>query len=205
MTIKSTIIAFGVATAAANASTVSISALVDYGLANSSGSELSSSSLIKVGYFDTIQDSNLSSSSFAALEADFQEFGSAFTGTGNATGFNQHFDISIVADSTGFENDNIYVWVFDGTTVNNSSSHGVFSFTENFPNQGGNPNSIALSFEMTPPNSTVSSHIGGFGSNTSSATGGALYEMTAIAAVPEPSSTALLGLGSVALLLRRRR
>ncbi|MFC5051848.1 PEP-CTERM sorting domain-containing protein [Rubritalea spongiae] len=43
------------------------------------------------------------------------------------------------------------------------------------------------------------------GETANNVSGSAVYQLTLVAAVPEPSSTALLGLGGLALTLRRRR
>ena len=208
---------FLVLATAASASTVSVSAIIDYGFADSTGNELTIPSLMKIGYFRSISDSNLSSSTLVNLEADFEQFGSdTTTGTGNADSFPMHFDISISANistdgsTTDFVNNKIYVWAFDGASTATSTSHGIIAFDDMFPGQLTNPNSIALSFEESKA-SEFETLVGSFktdppnfASTSSAISGGELLDF-ALITVPAPSSVTLLGLGSVALLLRRRR
>ncbi|MFC5051523.1 PEP-CTERM sorting domain-containing protein [Rubritalea spongiae] len=202
-----TVALFTTSVTIANASvTVTAQAITNNGLADSTGADLAEDSLIRIGSFQSFSNAEIITKSLIELEADFIEFGSGVTGTGFAEGYGAHFDISITgvdSDALGINGDSIYVWAFNGETTNTSSEHAIFEFTETFPNNSDIPPSQSVSLETGGSFNTVIGVLDA--GNTSNAGIGPLYLTQAITAVPEPSSTALLGLGSVAFLLRRRR
>lgn len=106
-----------------------------------------------------------------------------------------------------FDNKPIYLWVFDGTTVNNSSEMGIFRATAAtvpwaFPtNANGVGDTVTLS--TTSGGAPTIASIGGFGAATSSQ-----FQLTNqfnISPVPEPTTFAFGVITGLSVFCRRRR
>ena len=102
-----------------------------------------------------------------------------------------------------FNGKTIYLWVFNGTSVANSTQMGIFQATGASPawtfptNGGGVGDSVTLA--TTSSSAPTISALGGAGSASST-------QLVLSAAVPEPSTwVALVGAASFVAMLRRRR
>jgi len=105
--------------------------------------------------------------------------------------------------ATFFDGDPVYIWIFNGTTIANSTQVGVFrdaaaTVPWTFPtNTGGSSDSVSLS--TSPGGAPTLAAVGGAGSVSST------QIILAAAGVPEPSHSILALLGVSALAFRRRR
>ncbi|MGJ8673390.1 PEP-CTERM sorting domain-containing protein [Rubritalea sp.] len=112
--------------------------------------------------------------------------------------------LAVDFDTSAYDNESVYVFAMNGTSAGSSTEAFIWKAAGITFNNTGDPftsgvdgGATAQSFSMTSANGSLI-----FGSET---TAGNPFATADVSAVPEPSSTALLGLGSVALLLRRRR
>ena len=146
------------------------------------------------------------SGSFDDIAAVFAEYGTGETGTGAQAGFFGQ-TINNAGGTSDFDNDQIYIWIFDGDTANASTENGLFSLVDadapavpwRFPVQTGTGTdgvSIVLA-DLFDGNGAASD-----GSQIDSQTVGG---RVILAPIPEPSGAMLAALGGVFLVFRRRR
>ena len=101
-----------------------------------------------------------------------------------------------------FNTKNLYVWLFNATTIASATQMGIFRSTDAvtpwlFPTNGGVSDTITFSTTSAGAPTMVS--IGGAGSATTT-------NMQLVAAtVPEPSALALVGVAGMGMLAARRR
>jgi hypothetical protein len=155
---------------------------------------------IRLGYFSTISDVNLATSSYSQLSSDFQTYGgdSAVFGKSGLSGF-----FAISADtgtkdfSSSFIGKNIYL--FGLSTANTEGL--IYKFSQTFqvdPVDPTPPSSQNLTFTLSASNYLL-------GSNDSTLTGPAIAGAGRMATlIPEPSTFLLASLGVLGLLRRRR-
>lgn len=186
-----------------NFDTTSSSTIATSTLILDNGSQIAiGSGSVAVGYFDL---SDINSASDSEIVSSFVSFGTSSRFT-NGLAIDGFFDFNRQAtvDSAGTNNAfiNKTIGILIGNAVDFTSStrfaavefDGIFFADDNTPNSGA-------SGSINDGNSTI--HVG----TDSGAfdTGAFTSDSITLVTVPEPSSTALLGLGSLALLLRRRR
>ncbi len=169
--------------------------------------------VVAVGYFDSlVSPAQFSSTNRAALLTDFQQFGvsdtSGFQNPFNVDGFfSASFNGSIPKPSNGgvpssFIGKTLCTVIGNASTLETSTDFIVFrhdgeEFEAETAGVGGNSGLVKPTdgtLLLGTDNGTITVSSSDVGS----------YRMAAIP-VPEPSSMALLGLGGVVLLLRRRK
>ncbi len=125
-----------------------------------------------------------------------------FFGTNQVTG-SIHEDTTVGGDASAFDNKQIYLVLFNGTTISGSSQMGIFTSTSwTFPTNtnGGSDVSPTYVTNTASTSPTVTAVAGTVTGATNSP--GTLQ----LAATPEPSTLAtLFGATGVLALLRRRR
>lgn len=113
-------------------------------------------------------------------------------------------DDSTTADA--FNSKPLFLWVFNGTTIANSTQFGIFRSSNAttpwvFPNNGnppgiGDKTTLGLTVGAAPSVEAIGG--AGFGSTTTAG-------LRLVSSVPEPGSATLIVLGAVAFASRRRR
>lgn len=192
------------AVSSAYATSVSLSsAPLGRSVVESDGSALANGSLVLVGTFSNISALEVLPPIELASAAGWTQFGNAlaigsvFGNPGKLIGTTS--DLTDVADA--FNNKPIYLWVFNGPTIESSTEYGVFRAdsgvpTWNFPvNNGGIGDLITISAD-----DGALAASGGLGS-----VNGSHLQLVAISSVPEPATFGLLALGGAFLHLRRLR
>jgi hypothetical protein len=192
--------------ALAIAGTVSVPAqvTVEYGALGNSirdpdGSGADSGQLVRLGTFPTNFDFS-ANQTFSSLDAAFTQFDTTTIAGGAGTTEGQFFD-SVVLTNSAFFGKLLYVWVLNTPTASNPTAWLILTSTDpNWVTPTAGPDFTAI--DTSDPGVFVP-----FG-----ALGGSLANITSpngkdwqIIAVPEPSTYALLVLGSAAALVARRR
>lgn len=177
----------------------------DYGITNSAGTTLvpTGTGFIAVGYFASIADGNIGTSTISSLNSDFQMFGSA-----NTFNFDGVYSLSNdggrvgPSGNAGFVNKFIYTVVGNGASLLASTNFLIYKHATQFTTDEGNP---------LPTD--VNAHLGDAGDanflvgtidGTIDVGGGNFFTRVKLEAVPEPSSLILASLGVLALLRRKR-
>jgi len=179
----------------------------DRAIVDNSGSVIAlSTGSIQVGYFDTfVSLGDFGTANRNELLADFQEFSTTtenFANTFNAPGFfSVQFDETI-NDLDPIVGKTMHTIVGNGLTLATSTDFVVFRhdgelFAEEVAGVGGN-SGLVRPTDGTLMLGAENGDITVLGTLVGS------YRM-ALVPIPEPSSAALLGLGGLALLMRRRR
>ncbi|BDS06132.1 hypothetical protein NT6N_11720 [Oceaniferula spumae] len=163
------------------------------------------------GFFDSDADVTTATSAADLLDASWHIFGdsesnfNASTPPVNSQGLFQSQG-SEVADLSDFSDQSIYLVIGKGATLAASTEFLVYKFNETFGSASEEPINSTLTFDadtITIANLLV----GGIGGDRAVSPLDPTPQASFFTAelVPEPSSTALLGLGGLALILRRRR
>ncbi len=187
-------------------------AAIGNGLGLQDGTDLPDNSLLRIGYFSTLSDAQIQSnaSDVNFLNNDFVEFDFGFVGDGFGD-LAAHWSLSLTASAGTFSGKPIYLWAFDVTSTNIAlaTQHGIFYSTNanwRFPSD---PGTTALDLaDLTDGSysnllSGARIVVGGFGVGTSD-----VYEnvpLFNLAAIPEPSTYLMLGLGLGVIAVARRR
>jgi len=161
--------------------------------------------IIAVGTFGALSDSDIQNlGSASAISSSFDIVGSTAFNSGDGL-----WDASITnsGDTSSFVGQSIFTVIGDGDTVADSTQffiyrHSTVNGTGNFVE---NPNSNADASVADDAAATGSIVIGGNGDFQHDFTNTGATDAFNLVAVPEPSSTTLLGLGGLALIMRRRR
>lgn len=185
----------------------------DQVVVDNTGAVTGGNSIATIGYFRTIADGDVGTTSVASLISDFESLASEDFSTSGA-GFNGLFSINTTIDpaetNTEAVNGNgksLYLFLGNGATLAASSYVGLVDTGENTPDVTSTASSFSTDVDYS---------VGKFGNGglvvlgqitaDSVAWGGGNSTGTfELVAIPEPSSVALLGLGGLAVLLRRRR
>lgn len=189
---------------------------------DSAGNPLSfGSGFVNIGFFTALPD--FATSSASDVEAQFNQFssttgsinGSSDLGGGNvAEGmFSASFNETV---SASFDTQPIFLLIGNGNSLSNSTDLLVFdtglTFDAPLANQPPEIESFSLSTLQTPTfgsNSFTGGEIDisndGFATTNTAGPFDTATSYQLFALVPEPSSAALLGLGGLALVARRRR
>ena len=165
-----------------------------------------------IGFFST--DAAVTSATSAAnlLDGDWNAFGSSeanFTTPTSPTNFEGLFETQGTETSNlgTFTGKNIYLVLGKGASLATSTEFLVYKFAALFGSSGDEPINVSLTLDadtISAPNLLVGSIGGDQKVSPFDPIAQATFRMQALP-VPEPSSTVLLGLGGVALFLRRRR
>lgn len=163
---------------------------------------------IGVGYFSSFVVGDFSSATRSALLSDFQQFDSSkpFANGDGAVGFfNATYDASIPFEGTSpFEGQTLFTVIGNESSLGSSTEFGVFRHDgQLFAEEDGAGNGGVSGSVRSGEGTLLLGSDAGIKSHPLGATVGT-FQLAPVT-IPEPSSTALLGLGSVALLLRRRR
>lgn len=207
MKIRILLLAAALAGASLHATSVSLSnAPLGRSVTDTEGLALTNGSLVLIGTF-----SNLSA--LAALPPVDLASAAGWTPFGNALGVGTVFGNSgkLIGTSTdttatahAFDDLTIYLWVFNGASIETSTQYGIFTAIAGTPswtfptNNGGIGDLITLSVE--DPSLTAVAGLG----NVS----GSHLQLAQFTAVPEPAAYGVVGLGALILcavrIVRRR-
>ena len=140
-----------------------------------------------------------SATSVTDLFSNFTQMGEVVDGSGlNPTVSPGFFTGDATGDILALDGLGVYVFIMNAATAGSATEAFIWKHaTETFNDTGSPLTSGPVIFNMTSANGA--SIFGG------AAAGDDPYSTMLVTPVPEPTSIALLGLGSVALLLRRRR
>lgn len=196
-----------------HASSVLWGAFTSNGVALANGTPLAAGNLVLVGSFSTLSNAqvaaDMSAGNVSAVLTDFKQFDSSTigTGVGGLAGYwNKNSTVS--ANALSLQNKEIFYFVFNATTTA-ASQYGIFTNpslpTWIFPDDGAIPNTTSTELNQVPTNSTGILW-GSF--NPSGLSGLGAFQLAELAAIPEPSTLALIGfalVGAPAVYLRRRK
>jgi hypothetical protein len=192
-----------------SAATVTVESGFSEALKDSSGNAVTlGTGFIAAGYFNNLSDSDIQNVIFSStLDDNFVVYGSS--GTVGDAGFSGFINFStgtqpLINNGDPIIGNNVFWVAGNGSSLADSDSVIVFKSNEVF------------AAETPPTGTTFAFNPGDNGSYLLGSETGTVFipeasasvnaiQMASVTAVPEPSSTARLGLGSVALLLRRRR
>ncbi len=165
-----------------------------------------------IGFFSS--DAAVTSATSAAdlLDGDWNAFGSSeanFVTPSIPTNFNGLFEAqgSEVANLANFTGENIYVVLGKGASLATSTEFIVYKFNTLFGDAADEPINVGLTLDadtISLPNLLVGSIGSAQTVSSLDSVAQVTFRMEALP-VPEPSSTALLGLGCLGLIIRRRR
>lgn len=163
------------------------------------------------GYFDSDASVTSATSSSDLLDGDWNQFGTSevnFTEPTAPTNFQGLFESqgTEVANLEDFSGQSIYLVIGKGETLSTSTEFLVYKFDTQFGSTVDEPinTTVVLDADTIQMSNLL---VGGVGGDQSVSSLDPVAQATFFTAVlvPEPSSTALLGLGGLALLIRRRR
>jgi len=199
----------------ANSTTANWGAQISNGVGLANGTPLANGSndLILLGSFD-ISNSTIAAngSNESFLMSNFTTFASAVIGQGDPGGPGSASDGYWTAVSTnsastlGIQTKEIYYWVFNATTAGTATQYGIFTAPSNsswfFPDDTSIAQSNTTDLSQVPHDSSGILW-GSYGTGLSRDGSSPLYNL---AAVPEPSTLALiaLGLAGVPIAVKRR-
>ena len=210
----------GVLTATlAQSATVNWGNVNDTGFANASGVALPAGNLVRLGYF-TISDLAVqalavpTSANIATLNASWHVIADTTigTGTGGAAAF---FTLASSPVFSGADlGHQIYIWALNGATTGSATQQAIFyepaasNIAWTFP--GDNLPTTTKNIDMGQAKPALGGNFlaGSYQTSNASvaaAAGGGAYGSINLAAVPEPSTFALLGVAAMATAGSRRR
>jgi hypothetical protein len=208
-----TLTSFAIATTtviSVNAATVSVTN-VDFGITNAVTNEAGVAmpvlgGVIAIGSFSISDLTIQNATEVGTLVAGFTEFGTTNTfGAGFSIAGTYEFETSQNSDDAPFNaGGSVYTFIGNGATLSGSTEILIFKHDFSFAPETWTPanpaklNGVPLATEL------LVGEFGNFSIDIGLASGAA-PAFNLVTLVPEPSSITLLGLGSVALLLRRRR
>ncbi len=182
--------------------------------ADSSGSALSTTSVVRVGYFDVSAPGSLltlqTSNDFNAVNSLFRPLGEGQVGGGtiNQVGSLTNYLVvngqfspgALFGQITGIDasyitpGSDLSVWIFNGSDPSSAAEWGIFSATTRPLANWDFPNDLGSSTLST---SEIDNVIRGFDSSTQ-------FQLSSVIAVPEPSGLLLLLITGFCLIRRRR-
>lgn len=177
---------------------------VEYGalgnnILNPDGTAADPGQLVRLGTFPTNFDFS-ANQTFASLDAAFTQFETTTIAGASDTTEGQFFD-SVVLTNSAFFNKLLYVWVLNTTTASDPTAWLILTSTDpNWVTPPAGPEFTTI--DTSDPGVFVP--VGAFGTaiTNSLSPNGVDWQLVA---VPEPSTYALVAVGSAAVLIARRR
>jgi len=178
----------------------------------------SSSGSVQVGFFTDGDSGVTSATSTSTLFDSFQEFPATTSGefinnalftSGGGFAFEGDLDITDGSGNESFQDQNIYLVISNNLDSSAADEFFVFRFDELFvPPVGISPEPTTALLGGNSPSSgevLIGRDLGGPNLAIGNLDSVADPTFGTVALVPEPSTSAILGLGGLAFLLRRRR
>ncbi len=204
---------------AGQASQVTWGAYTSNGVGDASGTPLPIGDIILLGHFN-LTDAQIAANgnNEAFLMANFVQYASAFVGDGAPAGPNPADNLGYwlansnnSSNSLSIQNTQMYYWVFNASTTQAASQYGIFTnptaASWKFPDDNAVPPTTIT--DLSDVQHTSQGILwGGYGTGTSKDAVSPLFNLKAFAAVPEPSTLALLTvglLGGAAAVRKARR
>jgi len=164
------------------------------------------SGIAAVGYFDSLDNTQVASSSFSQLVADFVPLTSdTFVGFGT-DGF--YFGGDPYAQTPTMIGKTLFTFFGNDTDLNAASEYGLFQHTQTIDGDPPAPAPPESDTLFLNDGTLLAGSLGGTATvDTTNLFGDPNYQTNSLAlqAVPEPSSALLVGLAGLAGLARRRR
>jgi len=159
---------------------------------------------IATGFFGTLADGNLSTSSSTMLSADFMQFGPSGTfGFGGFGGVYQiEADGGLIAPGSTFDTRSVYTVLGNGSTFSGSTDFVIYKHPTLFQTDSADANPKTVVATLGEASGTYL--FGGPTGGTVNVGGSAFPAVQMAQAVPEPSTLLLSALGVLALLRRKR-
>tara|TARA_B110000908_G_scaffold73885_1_gene89027 strand:+ start:2045 stop:2653 length:609 start_codon:yes stop_codon:yes gene_type:complete len=173
---------------------------------------VSGTGIVASGYFNTFSDAAVASATLSDVSSLIADF--VILGSDNFTGFDPDGLYNFSADPTApsatpsLVGKNLYTFYGNNTTLESSLQVGLYQSLSVIDDGGINPEAYKVNlpdggnaiFGSEATHAKVQIDATSLGESSTFMT-----DSFTLVSVPEPSSTALLGLGAFGLLLRRRR
>jgi len=164
----------------------------------------SGSGFVATGFFTSLSDAQLATSTSATLQGAFQLFGTS--GTFGFGGFGGVYEVESAGGRIGaasaFANQSIYTILGNGTTIGNSTEFVIYKHAGTFQIDDADAND--KTFNATLGGAGGAYLMGSVTGGTVEIAGQPFPQVEMAVAVPEPSAALLGLLGAVGLIRRRR-
>jgi hypothetical protein len=191
----------------ATAATIQVEAKLDVNFVTNAAnpSTLGSAYVARIGQYTG--GALTSTTVFSDINSSWTNVGSYVFATAAAGGYNGFFAGAPLGfnDAAGLANDNVWVWVSNGTNENflMQAISGAQAGDFRFKADGDIPNNGLLSIKATSVNN-FSIALGSFTSSGANAGYGGSFVLNSAEVIPEPSAALLGAFGAIGLLRRRR-